>query len=103
MIAVITHHWAKEEEFQKARELLDQNGFAQSNAGGFIYRVTMLSKKDKNQITSVVIWESDEIYDEWKISPERSAVMDEAAKLWSKTPESERFDVVNNTMIPDDN
>ena len=103
MIAVITHHWAKEEEFQKARELLDQNGFAQSNAGGFIYRVTMLSKKDKNQITSVVIWESDEIYDKWKISPERSAVMDEAAKLWSKTPESERFDVVNNTMIPDDN
>ena len=103
MIAVITHHWAKEEEFQKARELLDQNGFAQSNAGGFIYRVTMLSKKAKNQITSVVIWESDEIYDEWKISPERSAIMDEAAKLWSKTPESERFDVVNNTVIPDDN
>ena len=103
MIAVITHHWAKEEEFQKARKLLDQNGFAQSNAGGFIYRVTMLSKKDKNQITSVVIWESDEIYDEWKISPERSAVMDEAAKLWSKTPESERFDVVNKTIIPDDN
>ena len=103
MIAVITHHWAKKEEFQKARELLDQNGFAQSNAGGFIYRVTMLSKKDKNQITSVVIWESDEIYDELKISPERSAVMDKAAKLWSKTPESERFDVVNNTVIPDDN
>ena len=103
MIAVITHHWAKEEEFQKARELLDQNGFAQSNAGGFIYRVTMLSKKDKNQITSVVIWESDEIYDKWKISPERSAVMDEAAKLWSNPPESERFDVVNKTIIPDDN
>ena len=103
MIAVITHHWAKKEKFQKARELLDQNGFAQSNAGGFIYRMTMLSKKDKNQITSVVIWESDEIYDEWKISPERSAVMDEAAKLWSKTPESERFDVVNNRIIPDDN
>ena len=103
MIAVITHHWAKKEEFQKARELLDQNGLAQSNAGGFIYRVTMLSKKDKNQITSIVIWESDEIYDEWKISPERSAIMDEAAKLWSKTPESERFDVVNNRIIPDDN
>ena len=103
MIAVITHHWAKKEEFQKARELLDQNGFAQSNAGGFIYRVTMLSKKDKNQITSVVIWESDEIYDEWKISPERSAVMDEAAKLWSKPPESEPFYVVNKTIIPDDN
>ena len=103
MIAVITHHWAKEEEFQKARELLDQNGFAQSNAGGFIYRMTMLSKKDKNQITSVVIWESDEIYDKWKISPERSAIMDEAAKLWSKTPESERFDIINKTIIPDDN
>ena len=103
MIAVITHHWTKKDKFQKARELLDQNGFAQSNANGFIYRATMLSKKEKNQITSVVLWESDEIYDEWKISPERSAVMDEAAKLWSKTPESERFDVVNKTIIPDDN
>ena len=61
----------------------------------------MLSKKDKNQITSIVIWESDEIYDEWKISPERSAIMDEAAKLWSKTPESERFDIINKTIIPD--
>ena len=100
MIAVITHHWVKKDKFQKARELLDQNGFAQSNADGFIYRATMLSKKEKNQITSVVLWESDEIYDQWKISPARSAVMDEASKLWSKPPESERFDIVNGTMIP---
>jgi len=100
MIAVITHHWVKKDKFQKARELLDQNGFAQSNADGFIYRATMLSKKEKNQITSVVLWESDEIYDQWKISPARSAVMDEASKLWSKPPESERFDIVNGTIIP---
>ena len=100
MIAVITHHWVKKDKFQKARELLDQNGFAQSNADGFIYRATMLSKKEKNQITSVVLWESDEIYDQWKVSPARSAVMDEASKLWSKPPESERFDIVNGTMIP---
>ena len=100
MIAVITHHWVKKDKFQKARELLDQNGFAQSNADGFIYRATMLSKKEKNQITSVVLWESDEIYDQWKVSPARSAVMDEASKLWSKPPESERFDIVNGTIIP---
>ena len=99
MIAVITHHWVKKDKFQKARELLDQNGFAQSNADGFIYRATMLSKKEKNQITSVVLWESDEIYDQWKVSPARSAVMDEASKLWSKPPESERFDIVNRTII----
>ena len=100
MIAVITHHWVKKDKFQKARELLDQNGFAQSHADGFIYRATMLSKKEKNQITSVVLWESDEIYDQWKVSPARSAVMDEASKLWSKPPESERFDIVNGTIIP---
>ena len=100
MIAVITHHWVKKDKFQKARELLDQNGFAQSNADGFIYRATMLSKKEKNQITSVVLWESDEIYDQWKVSPARSAVMDEASKLWSKPPESERFDIVNRTIMP---
>ena len=100
MIAVITHHWVKKDKFQKAQELLDQNGFAQSHADGFIYRATMLSKKEKNQITSVVLWESDEIYDQWKVSPARSAVMDEASKLWSKPPESERFDIVNGTIIP---
>lgn len=103
MIAVITHHWTKKDKFQKARELLDQNGFAQSNADGFIYRATMLSKKENNQITSVVLWESDEIYDQWKTSPARSAVMDEASKLWSKPPESERFDIVNRTIVPSDN
>ena len=103
MIAVITHHWAKKDKFQKARELLDENGFAQSNADGFIYRTTMLSKKDKNQITSVVLWESDAIYDQWKISPARATVMDEAPKLWSKPPQSERIDVVNRTILPADN
>lgn len=101
MIAVITHHWAKKGKFQQARELLDRNGSAQSDANGFIYRTTMLSKEDNEQITSMVLWESDEIYDQWKTSPVRASIMGDAIELWSKAPESERFNVVNTTILPE--
>ena len=97
MIAVITHHWVKKDKFRQAKKLLDRNGSAQSKADGFIYRATMLSKQDDRQISSVVIWENDKIYDRWKTSAERELIMGNAAKLWSKTPESERFNIVNMT------
>ena len=35
MIGVLTHHWAKPNKAQEARELLDRNGLAQSKAPGF--------------------------------------------------------------------
>ena len=93
MIGVLTHHWAKKEMFEKARELLDGNGLAQSNAPGFISRTTLLARTDSNQITSIVIWDDDEIYDTWKKSPERAAAMAGAEVLWKKSPVSERFDI----------
>ena len=43
MIGVLTHHWAKQDKFEKARNLLDGNGEAQSKAPGFINRTTLLS------------------------------------------------------------
>ncbi len=94
MIGVLTHHWAKEERFDEARELLDRNGLAQSKAPGFINRVTLVSITDPTKITSLVTWESNEIYDVWRASPERAAVMGDASELWSKPTESERFEVV---------
>ncbi len=94
MIGVLTHHWANEEQFDEARELLDRNGLAQSKALGFISRVTLVSITDPTKITSLVTWESNEIYDAWRASPERAAVMDGASVLWSQPTESERFEVV---------
>ena len=93
MIGVLTHHWTKEKLFEKARHILDRNGAAQSRAPGFINRTTLLSKNNHSQISSLVIWENDEIYDQWKASPERVKAMKNADSMWSQPPISERFDI----------
>ena len=95
MIGVLTHHWAKTEKVDAARRLLDGNGLAQSKAPGFVSRQTLLSLKDNTQITSLVIWESNEIYDSWRASPERAKAMAGADDLWSRPAESERFQVAD--------
>ena len=95
MIGVLTHHWAKDDVIDEARELLDRNGAAQSRAPGFVSRETFYSLTDPTKITTMVKWDSDDIYEVWRASPERAAVMTGADALWSKHPESERFQVVN--------
>ena len=94
MIGVLTHHWAKEDMLEEARDLLNRNGEAQSRAPGFANRETLYSNSDATKITTLVKWDSNEIYDEWRASPEREAVMSGAEVLWAKHPESERFEVV---------
>ena len=93
MIGVLTHHWAKDDLIDEARELLDRNGDAQGRAPGFVSRETFYSLADRAKITTMVKWTSSEIYEEWRASPERAAVMTGADALWSKRPESERFQV----------
>ena len=93
MIGVLTHHWAKEGELAAARSILSRNGEAQSGAPGFVSRHTLYSREDPSQITSLVVWESDDIYDHWKASSERSVAMAGAEDLWARPPESERFEV----------
>jgi len=93
MIGVLTHHWAKKNKVENARHILDGNGEAQSKAPGFINRTTLLSKTDPTQISSLVLWESDHIYDKWKESSERAKAMKDANAVWSRPPESERFDI----------
>ena len=93
MIGVLTHHWAHEARVDDARRLLDGNGLAQSRAPGFVSRQTLYSLKDTTKITTLVVWDSNEIYDAWRASPEREAAMTGAEELWSRSPESERFDV----------
>lgn len=95
MIGVLTHHWAKDDLIEQARELLDRNGEAQSKAQGFVSRETFYSLTDASKITTMVKWMSNEIYEEWRASPERSAVMTGADALWSRHPESERFHVAD--------
>jgi len=93
MILVLTHHWAKPDEVEAARRLLDGNGLAQSRFPGFVSRQTVLSMSDPTKITTLVTWRSNEIYDAWRSSPERATAMAGADALWAKAPESERFEV----------
>lgn len=93
MIGVLTHHWAKPNNVDEARKLLDRNGQAQSKAPGFIGRQTLVSRSDPTKITTLVVWTTNDVYDAWRASPERAAAMSGADALWSKPPESERFNV----------
>ena len=95
MIGVLTHHWAKTDKVDEARDLLDRNGEAQSKAPGFVSRQTMISRDDPTKISTLVVWDSNEIYDAWRASPERAAVMTGADVLWSQPGESERFNMVD--------
>ena len=94
MIGVLTHHWAKADAVSEARALLGGNGEAQSRHPGFISRQTLVSLSDPTKITTLVAWESNEIYDDWRASPERERAMAGADRLWARPPESERFDLV---------
>ena len=94
MIAVLTHHWAKRDLYREALLLLDRNGSAQSQSPGFISRTSFTSRTDPTMISSLVIWENDEIYNQWKDSPERENTMRGADDLWAKPPLSERCDIV---------
>jgi heme-degrading monooxygenase HmoA len=93
MIGVLTHHWAKADRVGEAKKLLDGNGLAQSKAPGFVSRQTLYSIGDPTKITTLVVWTSSDIYDQWRTSPERAVAMKGAEELWSKPPESERFQV----------
>ena len=91
MIGVLTHHWAKADKIDEAKRLLDGNGEAQSKAPGFVSRQTMIALTDPAKITTLVVWTSNDIYDAWRASPQRTAAMSGADQLWAKHPESERF------------
>ncbi|HJN86858.1 MAG: hypothetical protein QF714_04825 [Dehalococcoidia bacterium] len=93
MIGVLTHHWAKADKLEDARQLLDRNGLAQSKAPGFGSRQTLYSLAEPTKITTLVTWDSVKIYDAWRASPEREVAMAGAGDLWSRHPESERFEV----------
>jgi len=93
MIGVLTHHWARPDKIDAARKLLDRNGEAQSKAPGFVSRQTLVSRSDPTKITTLVVWTTNDIYDAWRASPERAVAMSGADALWSKPPESERFNV----------
>ena len=95
MIGVLTHHWAKPDKIEEAKTLLDGNGLAQSKAPGYGVRLTFISQEDPTKISTLVTWDSTEIYDAWRASPERAKAMDGANELWSKPAESERFQMAD--------
>jgi len=95
MIGVLTHHWAKPEKVEEAKKMLDGNGLAQSKAPGYGTRLTFISQEDPTKISTLVTWDSNEIYDAWRASPERAAAMADAGVMWSKPAENERFEMAD--------
>jgi heme-degrading monooxygenase HmoA len=95
MIGVLTHHWAKPDKIGEAKALLARNGLAQSRTPGFVSRQTLVAHADPAKISTLVVWTSNEIYDAWRASPERAVAMHGAEALWSRAPESERFEVLD--------
>ena len=93
MVGVLTHHWAKADKIAEAKALLEGNGLAQSRAPGFGARQTFISLSDPTKISTLVTWDSNEIYDAWRASPERAVAMAGADELWARPPESERFEM----------
>ena len=69
MIGVLTHHWAKSDKIAEAKALLEGNGVAQSKAPGFGARQTFISLSDPTKISTLVTWDSNEIYDAWRPVP----------------------------------
>jgi len=59
------------------------------------HRLTFISQEDPTKISTLVTWDSNEIYDAWRASPERATAMHGAAELWSKPAESERFEMAD--------
>jgi heme-degrading monooxygenase HmoA len=94
MIGVLTHHWAKVDRIDEARKLLDRNGEAQSKAPGFVSRQTLIALADAAKITTLVVWTTNDIYEAWRASPQRTIAMSGADQLWARPPESERFQIV---------
>ena len=95
MIGVLTHHWAKPDKIEEAKKLLDGNGLAQSKAAGYGSRSTFISLSDPAKISTLVTWDSNDIYDAWRASPERATAMHGADELWAKPAESERFQMAD--------
>ena len=95
MIGVLTHHWAKPDKIEEAKKLLDGNGLAQSNAPGYGSRLTFISLSDPSKISTLVTWDSNDIYDAWRASPARATAMHGADELCAKPAESERFQMAD--------
>jgi heme-degrading monooxygenase HmoA len=78
----------------EARKLLDRNGEAQSKAPGFVSRQTLIALADAAKITTLVVWTTNDIYEAWRASPQRTIAMSVADQPWARPPESERFQMV---------
>src|SRR5262249_12413043 len=95
----LTHHWAKVDKIDEARKLLDRNGDAQSKAPGFVSRQTLIALADPAKITTLVVWTTNDIYEAWRASPQRTMAMSGADRLWAKPPEAERFQLVGKASL----
>ena len=94
MIGVLTHHWTREDKVAEGRKLLDRNGLARAKPEALLAARHWFPLPTPPKITTLVVWESSDVYDAWRASPERAVAMAGAEELWARAPESERFQLV---------
>ena len=57
-------------------------------------RQNLIALAHAAKITTLVVWTTNDIYEAWRASPQRTIAMSGADQLWVKPPESERFQMV---------
>lgn len=84
---------------------MDGNGLVQSNAPGFVSRHTLYSARDPAKITTLGVWTSNDIYDQWRASRERAVAM-KGPRSFGQSPPSpsvftwrDRFDAVSRSLV----
>jgi len=93
MIGIIVHHRARPEAESAGLELIQTAGRAMKSFPGFRRRYVMVSHTEKNQISTVTIWDSREDYIRWVESDVNRGIVP-PPNVWTSRPEPTFFDVL---------
>src|SRR5262245_40100676 len=81
MISVHTHHLAKLDKIDYASKPFDRNVYSQSKSPACVSRQTLIALADPAKITALVVWTTNDIYEAWRASPQRTMAMSGADRL----------------------
>ena len=93
MIGIIVHHLARDGAESDGTNLIQTAGRAMKSFPGFKGRYMMVSRTEKNQISTVTFWESAEDYARWTQSDANRSIV-RPPDIWASKPEPTFFDVV---------
>jgi heme-degrading monooxygenase HmoA len=93
MIGILVHQFAREGAESDGVRLIQTSGEAMKSFPGFKSRYTMVSRNDKQQISTVTFWESHDAYVRWTQSDVNRSIV-RPPGIWTSKPEPTFFDVI---------